>query len=191
MFPLGADLVRVIESQISKISLMETFAVARCLGADHNLVGNAFVRDLAISRSNQEFSRGDSWFNVRWYEVEGRGARQKEVNLRYEPGKQICTSYPCAEEETVQTRSEERMEIEETSDNWSGIVGDLFDKAAIMVDSERSPSSERSAEQVSTALWPLKAWKAIETIIWGEQLSKSEFVYRIGIPYSAREMGLT
>jgi hypothetical protein len=75
--------------------------------------------------------------------------------------------------------------------NWSGLVGDLFVKAAGIVDDqvrEKSQPSEdwdpfKSAEQTSTALWSQKAWKAVMTIIWG-QLSKSgDVVYTYGIPY--------
>jgi hypothetical protein len=94
------------------------------------------------------------------------------------------------------------MEVDSSGDppkmmDWSGLVGELFDKAAGVIDDQGrvksesetsgSPISARSItpEQTSTALWPLKAWNAVKTIIYGHQLSKSEFVYTIGIPYSS------
>jgi hypothetical protein len=86
-------------------------------------------------------------------------------------------------------------DVEETPKmmNWSGLVGDLFDRAAGIVDDQGRVKSESEAsltpprsltpESYSTALWPLKAWNTVKTIIYGHQLSKSEFVYTIGIPY--------
>jgi hypothetical protein len=86
--------------------------------------------------------------------------------------------------------------VEETPKmmDWSGLVGDLFDKAAGIVDDQGRVKSESDSESsltprsltpesYSTALWPLKAWNTVKTIIYGHQLSKSEFVYTIGIPY--------
>jgi hypothetical protein len=219
LFPLGADLVRLIESQIAKISLTETFAVARCLGNEHGLVGNPYISNVSISRKNQEFSRGDSWFNVSWYEIGEQGTIPRSVNLRFEPGRQLCTSYSAddhtthapqvqlPQQQTAQpvTAPRERevamaMEVDSSGEppkmmDWSGLVGELFDKAAGVIDdqgrvkSESETSGSPSArsitpEQTSTALWPLKAWNAVKTIIYGHQLSKSEFVYTIGIPYA-------
>src|SRR5438876_9044950 len=88
MFPQGNDLVRLIEGQIAKISLPETFAVARCLSSEHGLVGNPYISDVTISRMNQEFSRGDSWFNVQWYENGPHSVTSRSINLRFEPGRQ-------------------------------------------------------------------------------------------------------
>lgn len=214
LFPLGADLVRLIESQISKISLTETFAVARCLGNEHGLVGNPYISNVTISRKNQEFSRGDSWFNVSWYEIGDQGTIPRSVNLRFEPGRQLCTSYAAEEltapqvqipQQTTQQQPviaprerETAMEVDSKPPkmmDWSGLVGDLFDKAAGVIDDQGRVKSESESdgtmtvrsitpEQQSTALWPLKAWNAIKAVIYGHQLSKSEFVYTIGIPYS-------
>ena len=225
VFPQGADLVRLIESQISKISLTETFAVARCLGDEHGLVGNPYISNVTISRKNQEFSRGDSWFSVSWYQIGEQGSLPRSVNLRFEPGRQVCTSYsaddhphqapslppPQQQLQPMPTQTQQHAviaprerpsestpmeDVEETPKmmNWSGLVGDLFDKAAGIVDDQGRVKSESDSEpsftprsltpeSYSTALWPLKAWNTVKTIIYGHQLSKSEFVYTIGIPY--------
>jgi hypothetical protein len=213
LFPLGADLVRLIESQIAKISLPETFAVARCLSSEHGLVGNSYISDVSISRKNQEFSRGDSWFNVQWLESGPHGRIPRSINLRFEPGRQICTSYsaddqqyhqrpppqpqpqlrivPCQDSQPpMEPMVESPTEIEPPKQmmNWSpGLVGDLFDKAAVIVDDQgrRSQSCEdrlsQTPEQTSTALWPRWAWNLVLTSIWGVQDSKSTY-YAIGIP---------
>jgi hypothetical protein len=69
--------------------------------------------------------------------------------------------------------------------DWSGLVGDLFDKAAGIRDKASSEelSPSKSPAPPSTALWPSKFWNAITTTIWGHQLSKSEYVYTFGTPY--------
>jgi hypothetical protein len=69
--------------------------------------------------------------------------------------------------------------------DWSGLVGDLFDKAAGIRDKATSEdgSPAKIPEKPSTALWPLKLWNSITTTIWGQQLSKSEYVYTFGTPY--------
>jgi hypothetical protein len=199
MFQQGADLVRLIESQIVKISLTETFAVARCLGGEHGLVGNPYISGVMISRKNQEFSRGDSWFNVQWFELleNHHTPIPRSVNLRFEPGRQVCTSYSA--DEVVHQHHEPRhqhiaprqdippsvgptpMDLDPPKQmvNWSGLVGELFDKAAGIVDDQ---IRDKTPEQTSTALWPTTAWHMIKTIIWGHQMSKS-VVYTIGIPY--------
>ena len=76
--------------------------------------------------------------------------------------------------------------------NWSGLVGDLFVKAAGIVDDQGREKSQTledqfpfkmSKQQASTAIWSQKAWEAVMKIIWG-QLSKSgDVVYTYGIPY--------
>ena len=91
-FPQVADLVRLIESQIAKISLAETFAIAQCLSSDYGLVGNSYISDVTISRINQEFSRGHSWFHVQWRESGPHGPMRRSINLRFEPGRQLCTA---------------------------------------------------------------------------------------------------
>ena len=186
LFPQGADLVRLIESQIAKISLHETFAVARCLGSEHGLVGNSYISDVTITRKNQEFSRGDSWFNVQWLESGSHGPIPRSVNLRFEPGRQVCTSYSADDQQYHQhpppqhqhplqitppqgsrpstepmAESPTQMEPPKQMMNWSpGLVGDLFDKAAVIVDDQgRSQSCEGRAfsqtpEQISTSLRP-------------------------------------
>ena len=212
LFPQGADLVRLIESQIAKISLAETFAVARCLGSEHRLVGNPSISEVTISRKNQEFSKGDSWFTVQWYEVGSRGSIPRSINLRFEPGRQVCTSYSADDQQYhhphPQPQHQYPQQITSRQDsgpplapmvdsaieidppkhmmNWSGLVGDLFDKAAGIVDDKGRQSSEDSylsdtPEELSTALWPKRAWNLILTSIWGYQTAKST-VYAIGIP---------
>lgn len=231
--PLGSDLVRLIETQIAKISLQEVFAVARCLSNDHGLVGNPYISGVIISRKNQEFSRGDSWFNVQWLETDPRhhGSMGRSINLRFEPGRQICTSYsadegvphqqhfpppqppppppapppqhsyqsqPSSRQNTqpeIITRVESPMEIDPPKNtvNWSGLVGDLFVKAAGIVDDQgrlnpetSNESFSTSPESLSTALWPRWAWNVIRTTIWGQETIKST-TYTIGIPYPLLE----
>ena len=211
MFPQGADLVRLIESQIAKISLHETFAVARCLGSEHRLVGNSYISNVVISRKNQEFSRGDSWFNVQWYESDSHGSIPRSINLRFEPGRQVCTSYSADDQQyhqypppqhqlpqQITPRQDSQSSMTSIVDspteidppkqvmNWSGLVGDLFDRAAGIVDDKGRASSEGrfpslSPEQPSTALWPRCAWDLVLRSIYGYQSSKST-VYTIGIP---------
>ena len=212
LFPQGADLVRLIETQIAKISFHETFAVARCLASEHGLVGNSYISDVTISRKNQEFSRGDSWFNVQWLESGPQGPIPRSINLRFEPGRQICTSHPTDDQQYHQhpppqpqlqlhiaprqdsgppiepmVESPTEMEPPKQMMNWSpGLVGDLFDKAAVIVDDQgRSQSCEdrlsQTPEQTSTALWPKWAWNSVITSIWGVRDSKSAY-YAIGIP---------
>jgi hypothetical protein len=211
LFPQAADLVRLIESQIAKISLPETFAVARCLGSEHGLVGNSYISDVTISRKNQEFSRGDSWFNVQWLESGPHRPLRRSINLRFEPGRQICTSHSGDDQQyhqhslpqpqlqlhiaprqdsrsststEVMVESPTEMEPPKQMMNWSpSLVGDLFDKAAVIVDDQgRSQSCEdQTPNQTSTALWPKWAWSLVMTSIWGVQDSKSAY-YAIGIP---------
>lgn len=253
LFPSPADLVRFIEIQIPKISLQEEFAVARCLASDHSLVSNKFISDVQISRKNQEFSRGDSWFNVQWWEMSRQGRHLKSISLRFEPGRQACTSYPADGEQgapAVQQQpqqqhgkdvqreyghsvtqglpspptTEETMDIDPPKQaqvqvqqqsphqplNWSGLVGDLFDKAAGLVDDkkvqvkpelkmeeslkithpiglwsefkhEKSSSVEAS---MSTALWPAKLWQTISQIIFGQDVANSKKLYTIDIPHT-------
>src|ERR1700738_1251969 len=107
-YPQGADLVRAIEKQIAKISLTETFAVARCLGDEHRLVGNPYVSALQISRLHQEFSRGDSWFNVQWLETV-ENTLQRSIVLRFEPGRQICTSYTAEDVQQQQAQQAQQQ----------------------------------------------------------------------------------
>jgi hypothetical protein len=202
LFPQGADLVRLIESQIAKISLQETFAVARCLGSEHGLVGNSYISGVLISRKNQEFSRGDSWFNVQWYESGSQGLIPRSINLRFEPGRQICTSYSADDQQYEQRHpppqhqfpqhitshpdplspmAESSTELDPPKHmDWSGLVGDLFDKAAGIVDDKGRLL--QTPEQISTALWPKWAWNLVLTSIWGYQTSESK-VYAIGFPY--------
>ena len=79
------------------------------------------------------------------------------------------------------------MEPSKQMMNWSpSLVGDLFDKAAVIVDDQgRSQSCEdhlsQTPDQTSTALWPKWAWSLVMTSIWGIQDSKSAY-YAIGIP---------
>jgi len=209
-FPLAADLVRLIESQIAKISLPETFAVARCLGSEHGLVGNSYISDVVISRKNQEFSRGDSWFNVHWYESDPHGLIPRSINLRFEPGRQICTSYSADDQpyhqhpppqhqfpQQITSRQDSQSSMTSMVDspteidppkqmvNWSGLVGDLFDRAAGIVDDKGRASSEEQVSsqfpEPSTALWPRWDWNKVLTSIYGHRMSKST-VYAIGIP---------
>lgn len=101
--------MRSIEKQIAKISLTETFAVARCLGDEHRLVGNPYISGLQISRLHQEFSRGDSWFNVQWLEgVETQV--QRSIVLRFEPGRQICTSYTAEDVQQQQAQQAQQAQ---------------------------------------------------------------------------------
>jgi hypothetical protein len=211
LFPQGAELVRLIESQIAKISLQETFAVARCLASEHGLVGNPYISDVVISRKNQEFSRGDSWFNVQWLESDSHGFIPRSINLRFEPGRQVCTSYSADDQQyhqhlhpqhqfpqQITPRQDSQSSITSMVDspaeidppkqtvNWSGLVGDLFDRAAGIVDDQGRASSEehlpsQSPELPSTALWPRRAWDLVLASIYGYQSSKST-VYAIGIP---------
>lgn len=196
--------------QITKISLAETFAVARCLGSDHGLIGNSNISDFVISRKNQEFSRGDSWFNVQWYKsVDGRHPPvPRSVNLRFEPGRQLCTSYPDDSPQPPprqhqsqhhmqnDRRQEDRLPITASAqtdmeldppkhvENWSGLVGDLFDKAADIVHEQSQFIEKRSTspEQPSTALWSQKAWHTILTLIKGRTI-EGKSVYTYGLPY--------
>jgi hypothetical protein len=201
----------LIESQIAKISPSETFAVAQCLASEHCLVGNSYIAEFQISRKNQEFSRGDSWFNVQWCESDPQnhhGPYPRSINLRFEPGRQLCTSYSADDQpyqqppqqfhhitprqdtsSTMSTLAESPMEVDPPKHdlNWSGLVGDLFDKAAGIVDDQgRQTSEERSLsktpEQMSTALWPKRFWNVVMTSIWGIQQSSKNTVYTIGIP---------
>jgi hypothetical protein len=204
----AADLVRLIEGQIAKISLLETMAVALCLGTDHGLVGNPCITRVTISRKNQEFSRGDSWFRVQWYETDHHPILFRSIDLRYEPGRQVCTSYSADDgapsqsphhpptphhpyivpredtQSSIETSSTSPMEIDppkrspENAD-WSMAVGVLFDKAAVIVDDQGRQTSE-----MSTALWPRCAWMSVLSSIWGEQISKSNAaMYTMKIPY--------
>lgn len=73
--------------------------------------------------------------------------------------------------------------------NWSGLVGDLFDKAAVMVHDQGREKSETidtistmPEQQSSDALWPLKAWEMIKASISGYTTDKGQ-VYQIGLPY--------
>lgn len=221
LFPQAADLVRLIEGQIAKISLPETVAVALCLGTEHGLVGNPYITLVTISRKNQEFSRGDSWFSVQWYETDPHHRIfSRSINLRYEPGRQVCTSYSADDgvqsqspnqppptphhqypitivprqdtQSSIDTSSTSPMEIDppkhspENAD-WSMAVGELFDKAAVIVDDQGRQTSEEQvsikAPEMSTALWPRRAWMSILSSIWGESISKSDAVYTMKIPY--------
>jgi len=152
-FQQAADLVRLIESQIPKISLQETLAVARCLGSDHGMIGSPHISNMTIARKNTEFSRGDSWFSVQWYEMDPHrfDPLQRSVNLRFEPGRQLCTSYTAdgepyqppsssvSQQQSWLSRSpflaQDTMAPADSQKhtNWAGLVGDLFENAAIMV----------------------------------------------------------
>jgi hypothetical protein len=229
IFPLVSDLVKLIESQIAKISIAETLSVARCLSDEHGLVGNPYITGVNISRKNQEFSRGDSWFNVQWFvsEAPRQSMVARSISLRYEPGRQVCTSYS-AEDRIVPypspqsqqavpsqtscpvhsplkydspTAAASPMEIDPPKQmmDWSGLVGDLFDKAAGIVDDQKREKSQSVEEritiikreetipvvnEISSALWPLRAWQSITASIWGHQSSKPDnTVYTIEIPY--------
>ena len=94
LLPQTADLVLLIESQIANISLPETGAMTLCLGTEHGFVGNPYITQVMISRKNQEFSRGHSWFSVQWLETDPRchGLLSRSINLLYEPGRPVCTS---------------------------------------------------------------------------------------------------
>jgi len=257
LFPTPADLVRLIEIQIPKISFQEEFAVARCLASDHSLVANKFISDVQISRKNQEFSRGDSWFNVQWWEMSRQGRYLRSINLRFEPGRQACTSYPADGDQAspvvpqqpqqqqqqygkdVQMReyghsvtqglpsppnTEETMDIDPPKQaqvqqqsppqtlNWSGLVGDLFDEAAGLVDDKkvqikqelkleealkitsppvalwseikREKKSSSVEAPMSSALWPAKFWQTISTIIFGQDVATSKKLYTIDIPHT-------
>ena len=224
LFPQAADLVRLIEGQIAKISLPETVAVALCLGTEHGLVGNPYITQVGISRKNQEFSRGDSWFSVQWYEADPSHHHilTRSVNLRYEPGRQICTSYSADDgaqslsphhppptphhpypmniaprqdtQSSIETSSTSPMDMDppkqspENAD-WSMAVGEMFDKAAVIVDDQGRQTSEEKVPvkvpEVSTALWPRRAWQSILSSIWGQQISKSDVMYTMKIPYTS------
>ena len=197
IFPQVADLVRLIESQIPKILLAELLVVSKCLEEQHHLVSNSHISDFLISRKNQEFSRGDSWFHVTWCEASDSrpGTFSRSINLRFEPGRQICTSYdaedhPPVHPHGVTVRPEvslppaEPMELDpppKPITSWSGLVGDLFDRAAgIAADQIRAKSP--FMEEPSTALWPLQAWTMIKGIIWGYETSEANAVFKIPIP---------
>ena len=73
--------------------------------------------------------------------------------------------------------------------NWPGLVGDLFDKAAVIVHDQDREKSETidtistTAEQPpSNAVWPLKAWAMIKAMISGHATDKG-LVYQFGLPY--------
>jgi len=226
-FQQAADLVRLIEGQIPKISLQETLAVARCLGSDHGMIGSPHISNVTIARKNTEFSRGDSWFSVQWYEIDSHrfDTVQRSVNLRFEPGRQLCTSYTADGEpyqppsppsvsqqqsqlsqpplpapqsqvnfsqrqDTLVLMVDSPMEIDSPKHmNWPGLVGDLFDKAAVIVHDQDREKSETidtistTAEQPpSNAVWPLKAWAMIKAMISGHATDKG-LVYQFGLPY--------
>jgi len=71
--------------------------------------------------------------------------------------------------------------------DWSVAVGELFDKAAVIVDDQGRQTSEEKVSaktpEMSTALWPRRAWISILSSIWGQQISKSDAVYTMKIPY--------
>ena len=175
-------------------------------------MGNSYISNVTISRKNQEFSRGDSWFNVQWLEIVDHHPVPRSVNLRFEPGRQVCTSYPddVGQQPNQQPHQSNhnqhvaprqgsgpppmavastQMELDPPKpvDDWSGLVGDLFDKAAGIVDEKSQTSKENSppkSPEPSTALWSQNAWKAIMDIIWGHQVEgKSDRLYTYGIPY--------
>jgi hypothetical protein len=232
-FQQAADLVRLIEGQIPKISLQETLAVAKCLGSDLGMIGSPYISNVIITRKNTEFSRGDSWFSVQWYEIDSHrlDTQPRSVNLRFEPGRQLCTSYT-ADGESYQPSSplpqqqqsqppqqpqqqmsqpllpapqvqvgfahrqdtfgapivDSPMEIDSPKHmNWSGLVGDLFDKAAVIVHDQGRAKSE-TMESISTtpepsnALWTWKAWEMVRASISGYTTEKG-LVYQFGLPY--------
>ena len=57
-FPRLSDLLHSIEDQISDISGRESSAIANCLDADLQLVGNPNITEVAIICSNKKFLRG-------------------------------------------------------------------------------------------------------------------------------------
>jgi hypothetical protein len=73
--------------------------------------------------------------------------------------------------------------------DWSMAVGELFDKAAGIVDDQGRQTSEEKVPvkvpEVSTALWPRRAWQSILSSIWGQQISKSDVMYTMKIPYTS------
>jgi hypothetical protein len=94
LFPTAGHIVRLIEGQIKKISLPETVAIAMYLGIEYAFVGNGDISQVSIFRKNEDFAKGDSWFNVQWCDSGSRaGTTFRSINLRFEPGRQVCTSY--------------------------------------------------------------------------------------------------
>jgi hypothetical protein len=191
--------------------------VARCLGDEHKFVNNPYISNVAISRNNQEFSRGDSWFNVTWYEIVDHCTIPRNVNLRFEPGRQICTSYAAEGDvhsmtvhqspqprshrpdprESVSEASGSPMDVDPPKEmaEWTAAVGDLFEQAAGIKDTEAKDKSPpdipiddipivKSEKEPSRALWPLNMWSSIKARIWGEELSTSKNLYRIGLPHA-------
>ena len=176
-------------------------------------MNNPYISNVHISRNNQEFSRGDSWFSVTWFEqAEQHHTIPRSVNLRFEPGRQACASY-AAEDDGVQlppphiprqqmrsVDSDSRDSMSESSGSsmdvdppkemaeWTAAVGDLFEQAAGIVNEEAKDKLSPEIpvlslqEEPSKALWPLNMWNSIKAIIWGEQLSTSKNLYRIGLP---------
>lgn len=126
--------------------------MGKSLGEELRFVNNSSISNVTISRNNQEFSRGDSWFNVAWYETVDHRMVPRSVNLRFEPGRGVCTSYevegnmqsspPPPQREPIPYRHEIRESISESSGSpmevdqpkemaeWTAAVGDLFEQAA-------------------------------------------------------------
>jgi hypothetical protein len=172
LFPLGADLVRLIENQIPKITLLEALSVTRCLGDELKFLNNPYISNVAISRNNQEFSRGDSWFSVTWLEFVEHRLASRSVNLRFEPGRGVCTSYevesnePSPSIQQIQQpipfkqelptpgseESESPMEVDRPKEvaEWTATVGDLFEQAAGIknTQSRDHSSPEMSIEEI-------------------------------------------
>ena len=70
--------------------------------------------------------------------------------------------------------------------DWSVAVGELFDKAAVIADDQgRQTFDEKvpiKAPDVSSAVWPRRAWMSVLSSIWGQPISKSDVVYTMKIP---------
>jgi len=138
---------------------------------------------------------------------------QRSINLRFEPGRQICTSYiaedihshahlPHLHHQHIAPRQDVRavsgtpMDLNPPKQNaeWSGLVGNLFDVAAEMVNNpkrESVKSEERESPKppkMSTALWPRRAWQAVSKLIWGQELADSKTMYTMDIPYFPQEI---
>jgi hypothetical protein len=204
LFQHVADLVRLVEVKFPKLGLSELLAVAKCLEDKHRLVNNIAISDVEITRKNQEFSRGDSWFHVQWWEHSSNGYDRgdpfdrkvfRSVNLRFEPGPQICTSHE-VDEPSQQGKTEILVQTPESMDldtpkheaKWSGLVGDLFQEAAgIAADQLFKPqtlaSPRKNDEEPSMALWPTRAWSMIATAIWGFQTSRPGALFTFPVPY--------